>query len=224
MPALPPYIPAKDAAFNSWLVNFSTLLSAAPATYGQTAAVAADVAATEAAWVAAYALVTSPSTKTKTTVANKNIARVNATGIVRPVAQQISLSAGVSSGNKAAIGVNPRTSTPTPITAPTTYPVVTILQSLALTHVMSFRDQLASPSVKSKPYGVVQMYLYGLPSATAVTDPNTMQFLGGKTKSPLSQSWPSADAGMRIYYAARWATRAGLVGPWSPIVSFILAA
>lgn len=224
MPALAPYIPPKDAALNSWAANFTTLLSAAPSTYAQTATTAAAVAAVEAVWAAAYALVTSPSTKTKTTVAAKNTARTNMLATIRPVAQNISLAPGVSSAAKAAIGVNPRTSTPAPITAPTTYPVLSVLQSLALTHIISYRDQLASPSVKSKPYGVVQCYLYGLPSATPVTDPTTMQFLGGKTKSPLSQSWPSADGGMKIYYAARWSTRTGLLGPWSPIVSFTLAA
>jgi hypothetical protein len=223
MAALPPYIPTKDALLANWALNFTTLLTAAPTTYGQTAAVASACAATEVLWAAAYALVTSSSTKTKATVAAKNIARTNMLAIIRPVAQQISLNAGVTSGNKTAIGVNPRTSTPAPITAPTTYPVLSVTQSLALTHVISYRDQLASPSVKSKPYGVVQMYLYGLPSTTTVTDPTTMPFLGGKTKTPLSQSWPSADKGMTIYYAARWATRSGLLGPWSPIANFALA-
>jgi len=28
MPALPPYMPAKEADFTSWLANFSTLISA----------------------------------------------------------------------------------------------------------------------------------------------------------------------------------------------------
>lgn len=224
MPALPPYIPAKDAALANWSANFSTLLTASPGTYGQTAMTAASVAAVETAWAAAYALVTSPSTKTATTVQAKNVARFNMLTTLRPVAQQISLSAGVSEGDKIAIGVNPRTSTPTPITAPTTYPAISILQSLALNHVIAYRDSLASPSVKAKPYGVVQMYLYGTASATPIIDPSLLGFLGGKTKSPFTQPWPSGAAGMKVYYAGRWALRNGVLGPFSPIVSFIVAA
>lgn len=107
MPAIAPYIPAADPAFAAWLDNFSALLTAAPATYGQTSGVAAAVAAVTATWDAAYALVTSPSTKTKDTVQAKNVARINALAEVKPVAQQISLNQGVLASDKVAIGVNP---------------------------------------------------------------------------------------------------------------------
>lgn len=224
MPALPPYIPPKDGAFNSWITNFSSLITAAPATYGLATGDASAIAAATATWTAAYALVTSPSTKTATTVSAKNTARVNALAIVRPYAVTISLNAGVSSGSKTALGINPRTSTPVPITAPTTYPVLSVVSALPLQHVIRYRDQLASPSVKSKPYGVTQMYLFGTASATAITDPSLLAFLGSQTKSPLTQTWGSATSGQKAYYAARWATRKGLVGPWSPVVSFVIAS
>ena len=223
MPAVAPYIPAKDAAYNSWLTNFSTLLTASPATYGQTAAAAAAVATATAAWSAAYALVTSPSTKTAATVSAKNTERVNSAAIVRPIAIQISLNQGVASTDKTAIGVNPRTSTPLPITAPTTYPALTIQAALPLQHIIRYRDQLSSPSVKAKAYGAIQVQLFGLPSATPITDPNQLQYLQGTTKSPFLQTWGSATAGERAYYSARYITRKGLVGPWAPIVSFIIA-
>jgi hypothetical protein len=219
MPALAPYIPNKDANYNSWLINFSTLLSAAPMTYGLTATDAVTVAAAEADFTAAYALVTSPTTKTASTVQAKNIARVSSLNVVRPYAQQISLNPGVTAANKISIGVNPRTSTPAPVTAPTTYPVLTIASSLNLAHVIAYRDQLSSPSVKGKPYGVVQMYLYGTASATPITDPTQLTFLGGKTKSPLTQTWTNTVRGEQAYYAARWVTRTGLVGPWSAIIN-----
>ena len=143
---------------------------------------------------------------------------------VRPYAQTISLNAGVSTGNKIALGINPRTSVPVPITAPTTYPVLTVQAALALQHIIRYRDQLASPSVKAKPYGVISCQIYGSPSATVITDPTTLQFLQAATKAPLLQSWPSGDIGQKAYYAARWITRKGLLGPWSPIVSFTIAS
>ena len=69
MAALAPYIPSRDSMLANWLTNFSTLLTASPATYGQSSATASAVATAVAAWSAAYALVTSPSTKTAMTVA-----------------------------------------------------------------------------------------------------------------------------------------------------------
>ena len=223
MPALPPYIPAKDAAFGNWIDNFSALITAAPATYGLLASDATAIASVTAIWDAAYALVTSPMTKTPNTVQAKDTARITALATVRPYAQTIALNAGVNSADKIALGINPRQSVPLPITAPTTYPSLTIPQALSLQHVIRFRDSLASPSVKAKPYGVLQMYLYGSASATVITDPTALKFLGGYTKSPSLATWPSQDAGQVAYYAARWATRKGLLGPWSPIVSMTIA-
>ena len=224
MPALPPYIPPKDAQLANWADNFSALLTASPATYGLVSGDAAAVAAVVATWDAAYALVTSPSTKTAATVAAKNAAKINMLATVRPYSQAISLNAGVTTMAKTAIGVNPRTSVPTPITAPTTYPVLTVSQALSLQHILRYRDQLASPSVKSKPYGVIGVQLYGNASATVITDPTTLMLLQTTTKSPLLQPWGSGSVGKPAYYAARYVTRKGLVGPWSPIVSFVIAA
>lgn len=223
MPAVAPYIPAQDAQYDAWLANFSALLTASPATYGQTPTVALAVAAAQAAWSAAYALVTSPMTKTASTVAAKNAERISSAAIARPIAVQISLNPGVASGDKAAIGVNPRTSTPLPITTPTTYPALTIQAALPLQHIIRYRDQLSSPSVKAKAYGAVQVQLFGLPSATPITDPSLLAYLQSATKSPFLATWASGTAGQRAYYAARYITRKGLVGPWSPIVSFIIA-
>lgn len=223
MSAASPYIPSKDALYDSWSANFSSLIALSPASYGLASGDAAAITAAYAAWHAAYLLVTSPSTKTKATVQAKNTERVNSLAILRPYAQQIANNAGISADTKTAVGVNPRTSVPTPIAAPTTYPTLTISSALPLQHVMRYRDSLASPSVKSKPYGAAAAILFGLPSATVVTDPTTLQFLASNTKSPFLQTWPSGDVGKTAYYAARWITRKGLLGPWGPIVSFVIA-
>jgi hypothetical protein len=223
MPALPPYIPARNANLLTWSLNFSTLLTAAPATYGVTAADATSIAAEYTALAAAYALITSPSTKTATTVQAYNAAKVTALALFRPYAVQISINAGVSPSNKVALGVNPRTSVPTPITAPTTNPVLTPISTSTGGTILRSRDSSASPSVKSKPYGVIALQLYGMVSATPVTDPTTLPFLGPETKSPWTQALGSSAAGKTAYFAARWQTRKGLVGPWSPIISYVVA-
>lgn len=44
MPALPPYMPTKEADFASWLANFSTLISANPSAYGLMTTDAATIA------------------------------------------------------------------------------------------------------------------------------------------------------------------------------------
>jgi hypothetical protein len=223
MPQLPSYVPAKNAAFVAWLENFSTLITASPATYGLATGDATTIAAINSAVAAAWALISSPATKTAATVSAFNTEKVNALATIRPYALLISTNAGVSSANKIAVGVNPRTSVPTPITTPTTAPALTAQSTSTAGTIIRYRDSTASPSVKAKPYGVIAMQLYGMASATAVTDPATLTFLGTITKSPFTQLLGSADAGKTAYFAARWQTRKGLLGPWSPIISYVVA-
>lgn len=222
MPSLTPYIPAKNATLVAWAANFSGLITAAPATYGLTSGDATAIAAQYTALNTDYALITSPATKTASTVSAFNTQKINAIALFRPYAQAISLNAGVTSANKIALGVNPRTSVPLPITAPTTTPVLTAQSASTAGIIVRYRDSTASPSVKSKPYGVIGTLIYAKASATAITDPTLLTFEGTQTKSPFQLSLP-ATAGMTVYIAARWVTKKGLVGPWSPIINYVSA-
>jgi hypothetical protein len=227
MPALPPYIPPRDADLANWSANFTTLLTAAPPTYGLTTTDASNVAAVQATWAADYAAAINPATRTPVAVTAKDTARVGMLAIVRPLAQAISINAGVLTSDKIAIGVNPRTSVPSPITAPTTSPVLTIASGPPLTHIIRFRDEMSSPTVKAKPYGVAAMQLVGttggLPTVGGGDAPDLLPLAATLTKAPALVSWPSNAAGLTAKYFARWITRTGLVGPWSAEVDAIVA-
>jgi hypothetical protein len=220
MAALPPYIPARDGPFSSWLANFSTKLTAAPSTYGLVALDAVNVAAAQSAWAAAYLAATTPATRTPPAVQLKNVMRINALGVVRPLAQQISLNAGVLTSDKVSIGVNPRTSVSSPVTAPVTSPVLIFQSSQNLSAYVRYRDSSASPSVKAKPYGVLQVQIFGLVSATPVVDPTVMLLRASATKSPVVLTFTAGEVGKTCYLAARYLVRSGGVSPWSPILSF----
>jgi hypothetical protein len=140
--------------------------------------------------------------------------------VLRPVAQNISLSPAVESGDKVAIGVNPRTSTPQPVTAPTTYPVLTIQAGAAWQLYVRYRDSAASPSVKSKPYGVQSVALVYLVSATPITDPTMLTSRINATKSPILLQFDASAGGKQCYLAAQYLCRNGKVSGFGPIVSF----
>lgn len=223
MPALPSYIPTRDADLANWADNFNTLLTASPSTYGLVAGDATAVDAVVVPFITAYSAAINPGTRTPVTISAKDDAKILMLATVRPYAINVSLNQGVITSDKIDLGVNPRTSTPTPITAPTTNPIISIVNATPLQHVLRYRDETASPTVKAKPYGVTQLYLYGTASATPITDPAVLLFLGSRTKSPALIEWQAGDVGKTAYYAARWATRTGEIGPWSPIVSFTVA-
>lgn len=219
MPALAPYLPPKDADFDNWFNNFQTLIAAAPATYGLMAGDATNITASYTTWHTDYLVCTSPSTKTKQAVADKNTALINSKALIRPYAQQISNNPAVTSGNKIALGLNPKTSTPTPIAIPVTSPTLSFLSFLHGSVNFAYRDSSASPTSKAKPYGVRSLQLFGKMSATPITDPTQLPFLGVYTKSPLQWLAPSGTSGQLWYWAARWAIQTGETGPFGTIVS-----
>jgi hypothetical protein len=224
MASLPPYVPSRDANLANWADNFATLIAAAPALYGLTAGDSVTISAAQAAFAAAYAVVTSPSTKTAEAVSAKNTAKILMLQTLRPYAQQIGLNAGVASSDKIALGINPRTSTPSPVSAPVTNPVLVFQSAGNLTLILRYRDSAAGVSVKAKPYGVMTCEVYAKVSGTPVVDAADLLHVASATKTPLTVVRGAEDAGKQLYIAARWKTRTGLVSPWSPIVNFTVPA
>lgn len=225
MPAAP-YIPAKDADFESWLLNFSTLLTAAPTDFGLTAPAAVIVAGVYTTWHASYLLATDPATRTAPTVAQKDADRAAAEFTVRPYAQQIAKNASVTPENKAAIGVNPPNTSPVPIPPPTTFPQVSLRSGEPLAHILQYQDSGAGTG-KAKPYGAIGCQVFRSVGTVAATDPAQASFYAQPTKSPFRSEFEAADRGKVCTYFARWITQGGpggvaQTGPWSDPVTAII--
>jgi hypothetical protein len=220
-----PYLPNSDSGFNDWLLNFSTLLTASPATYGLAAPDAVLVAAEQSAFAAAYSLAIDPSTRTPVTVANKDAARAAAQVVVRPYAVEISQNPAVSNGDKTAIGVTVRVTTPTPIPAPVTAPAIELIKASPLVQQLQIRP--VGSTSKGKPFGCIAIEVARIVGTVAATDPAQLRIIGQYGKTPLIQSFVSADQGKIVTYAARYRTRSGPAGvsqhgPWSALQSFVV--
>jgi len=216
------YIPAKDAALDTWQSNFASLITAAPATYGLAAGDAAAINAVCTPWHTAYLAATNGSTRGPATIATKDTARTTMLHTLRPYAQMIANNAAVSPTNKIALGLNPRTNPPSPIAAPTTLPLIGVVAAQSLATLMNFRDSMASPSVKAKPAGAIGMQFFAKNSLTPIIDPTLLLLVGQITKSPFVVPWNPSLQGATVYYAGRWITRRGLVGPYSVIGSTVV--
>ena len=216
------YIPAKQADFSAWLLNFSTLISANPGRYGLAPSDAATIAGYYATWLAAYTPVTSPATRTAALVSAKNTAYASIISPLRTYSQQIANNPGVSSDDKVSLGLNPKTSKPAPVSAPAAGPSLTVQSLGNLSMILRYTNPVIGPSSKAKPAGVRQLRLYAAASTTPITDASTLPAFGVLTRSPATISLASFDAGDVVYMAAAWATQAGLLSPLSGIVSFVV--
>ena len=148
------FIPTKDALLDAWEQNFSTLITANPGLYGLTAADAVAIAAAFTAYDVAYAVIANPATKSHTTITAKNIARNASLAVIRPYAATIRANLGVTDANKLALGLVVRDPTPTPVAAPTSSPVLSIIAATPLQHTLRFVDQntpASGPSPRASP-------------------------------------------------------------------------
>jgi hypothetical protein len=214
-----PYIPAKDADFDAWALNFETVIAASPATYGLAAGDAAAITNSYNLWHAAFLLLLSPSTKTSPNVANKDVQKAAALIVFRGYAQIIQNNLGVSNTAKSAAGLTIKATGRAPIPAPGTAPILGFIGATPLQHTLKYADT-SSPTTKAKPHGSTALELWGfIGTVPPVGGPAGCAFLGLDTKTPFVNNFITANIGQTCYYYGRWVTRTGLVGPWSALLS-----
>lgn len=218
MASYPPYVPAKDADFATWLANFDALLTANPGDFGLDAGDAAIVAPVAAAFDASYPISQDPATRTAATVAQKDNDRANAEAIVRPFAVRISKNPAVIDANKIAIGVNVPSLVPTPVPAPVDAPSLSVISMTPGLGKFGFKTVGALG--KSKPFGAIGVEIATAIGATHTANPLDAALVGTVTKSPFLRTFSAADAGQKLSMFARFVTRSGpggvaQTGPWS---------
>jgi hypothetical protein len=201
-----------------WLLNFSTLITASPPTYGLSAGDAVVIAGYYSAWIAAYTLATDPTTRSHVTVTNKNAVKASILPSIRGYAQQIVADLGVLNSDKVALGLNPPNNSRSPIPAPVSNPLIELTCAAPGSQGMRYSD-VNTPASKKKPFGSIALQLYRATGTDVVTDPSLMEFIGPFTRNPVMVTNEANQAGQLASYAARWVTRKGLVGPWSPVIS-----
>lgn len=222
------YIPASDSGFNTWANNFSALITAAPADYGLTAPDATAISTPVNAYMAAYALVIDPGTRTPTAIADKDAKKAAALAVVRPYAMQINARAATTDEQRSELGITIRKLVPTPVPAPVTAPILGLVSAIPLQALLTYQDP-ETPTSKAKPFGVTGVQLFVGVGTTPAIDPAQCSFSRIVTKSPFRVSFAPADAGKVATVFARYQTRSGVggvsaVGPWSASLTFNVLA
>lgn len=225
MATYPPYIPTRDADFLTWLENFTTLLTASPATYGLDAGDAAAASGAAAPYIASYPISQDPATRSPTTVQQKDNDRATAEAVIRPLAVSISRNDGVLDADKVAIGVNVPSTVPTPIPAPVDAPELALAS--ATPGVLKLTSKVVGGVGKAKPFGSVGMEVFASIGTDHTSNPNDATYLETVTKSPFRLLFAGSQSGSKISLFARYVTRSGpggvaQKGPWSTALQTII--
>lgn len=212
------YIPLRDEDLRAWANNFSTLITATPAAFGLTAPQAAAYAALYATYNTSLTTATNPATRTKPTVAAKDSARASLELTSRDFANIVQAFPTITPEQLAALGLTVRTTTRTPVPAPTTAPILGLQNLGVLSADLRFSDE-TTPDLRAKPFGVwtCEVWVkFGSVPPVSVAD---CQFLVDASRNPSRLAWPPSQAGETAWLLGRWKTRRGLVGPPSATIS-----
>lgn len=217
------FIPSRDPALESFLLNFKTLIAASPTSYGLVTGDATAINASYASWHSAYLAATNPTTRTHITIAAKDAQKILTVDVVRTYATTIRANTAVSNDLKLGLGLNVHDTIPTPVPPPSTYPLLSINGAGTGLQELRASDQL-TPTRRAKPAGSAGLLVFRAVGTTAITDPTAAPFLGFVTKAAFQSSFTSGDDGKIATYFARWTNAKGELGPWSAPVSMRVAA
>lgn len=204
------------------MLNFSAQITATPTAYGLTAGDATAIDGYVYAFSTAQSVAEAPETRTPVAIAARDTARRNAEEVIRPYAMQISANPTITAAQLIELGLTVRDA-PTPVPAPTSFPLLSFLQATPLQHKLEYRDS-ETPTTKAKPGNVIGMEVYRSVGTVAATDPAQAAYVATVTKTPFRQSFEAGQAGKVVTYFCRWVTRSGpagvaQVGPWSSAVT-----
>jgi hypothetical protein len=214
------YIPAADADFDGWQANWVTYAAANAAALGLDPLT--DIPAIQAAqtaWDADYDAHLTAQAAAQAARAAKEAELATYVALLRSYTQQIQKRTGTTDEQRGALGVTVPDTTPTPIPAPTTAPVLNIVTSERLRHVVEASKTALEGGGLGKPPGVRGVQLWrkiGDPPPTGESD---FEFVSEFTRTRMTLDYQMSQGGLTIHYQARWVSTRGETGPWGELVS-----
>jgi hypothetical protein len=214
-----------DVPLKDWALNFTDLLTAAPATYGLSAGNATACATAFGLYEAALTLATNPATRTAVTIADKNVQKANMRAVIFPFATTIAGNPAVADPDKVDIGVTVRITTRTRV-AFGLIGLMLSMDAVSATGVTLRRQNPATPDSTAGPYGNRGWQIsVRVRNALNTADEFTDSFTASRRfyTYPTDPGW----VGRLAFYKARWVGpllpgEAPNNGPWSAEVSTIL--
>lgn len=216
------FLPRRDADLSLFTDNFNTKITATPTAYGLTSGQATAYATANTAWQAALVVATTPATRTKPTVAAKDVAKADISVLTRQYASLVQAFPAITPTLLENLGLTVRKTTRSPIPPPTTAPIVGILSAMGQQMTLSLNDTL-TPSARKLPTGVINAEVWFAFTTSAPTSLAQCTFQGIYSRFPGRYTVDSANVGKTCYILTRWKNRRGDVGPLSAVASAVVS-
>jgi hypothetical protein len=217
------FLPTREGALDTWLSNFSGLISAAPAAYGLSPAEAAVITAAVSDWHKAFEAASSPATRTQGAVAEKRVQKKHVVAVARRFAGIIRINDAVSSELKINLGLKLRARKGSPVPVPASPPYLAVHRFEQGFHELRAADAESAPR-RGKPAGAAGLMVFRAIGEDPARGPQDAHFLTLVTRTTFTSTFEHAQRGLTATYFARWLNSKGEAGPWSTAMSAAIAA
>jgi hypothetical protein len=214
-------VPTKDSLLATYAPNFSGIITLAPTTYNVTPAQATSLATATENFVDAYNACSAEGTRSKSLTTAKNSAKTALLSLLRPMYGAIQASATVTNTQKVNLGIAIRR-LPTPVPAPSTAPVVSIVSVNGRSVKLRLRDS-ANPHRVGRPVGVASATILSYVGTTPPAGIGAWKFEGNVAKTVIDIVFPDTVApGALVWFTVFWSNRKDEAGPTCDPVSTYL--
>ena len=198
-------IPTKDVSLVDWSTNANTRLTASPATYGTTAAIATQYDTLHDAFVLAYnnlIAARAAGTRSESLTELKDNAKFALLAFARPLYKQIQANTSVTAAAKIELGVVVPNVEPTPQPVPDFAPQLTIVSVVGRLVTIRLSDP-AHPTRKRMPAGCDGATVMSFVGEEAPEDPRAYKYEGSTSKTTVDVLFPeSVAAGTQVWLTA----------------------
>jgi hypothetical protein len=215
-------VPSQDGTARDYFNAYAAKVALDPGKYFLSNADSAAISAAAGSYSAAYDAAVAPGEKSEIKTIAKDESRNSCEALVRLYSIQIKYNMGISTDDKAALGITQPNPSRTPRNVPATQVQLGILGSLTGSQTLTFRA--ADTEGKAKPFGAQTVELRVAIDEDAATDVNLAKPVGLFSRNPIGVAFDPGDNKKTATYWARWANVRGQVGPWSVPVSMTIAA
>lgn len=210
-------LPAGDNELLAFATNLKTLITAAPTTYGLTAAQATAYGAVVSSYASALAAC-DPGIRSKTAVAAKNTAKANLKLASQQTANLINGTPTVTDAQKVALGIPPRAK-PQPIPAPSTPPSVEVISVSGWNVKIGLRTS-STDAKRRKPAGVSGCTVMSFVGTAPSNDMSKWKYEGMSGKTVVDVTFPiTVPPGSQVWLTAFWFNNRKQTGPAAQPIS-----
>lgn len=210
-------LPAGDSALLAFATNFKTLITAAPTTYGLTAAQATAYGTVVTGYATALAAC-DPGVRSKTAVVAKNAAKANLKLASQQTANLINGTPSVTDAQKTALGIPPRAK-PQPVPAPGTSPAMEIMSVNGWDVKLGLRTS-STEARRRKPAGVTGATVMSYVGPTPSNDMSKWKYEGMSGKTIVDVTFPiTVPPGSQVWLTAFWFNNRKQTGPAAQPIS-----